>query len=132
MRTVVGTEAVATRELWPRNARLYRDFPGAAHRCASASRCTASGTQDARSRCRFPEHPLEDGVDLLEMIAEVEVFLELGRAQVLAHVLVGLEQREKVAFPLPDPHGVALHQTIGIFAREPLAGERDHHPLGVH
>src|ERR1700757_300140 len=42
------------------------------------------------------EHPLEDRVDVLEMIAEVEVFLELGRAQVPAHVLVGREQRQEV------------------------------------
>src|SRR5262249_24811035 len=54
------------------------------------------------------EHPLEDRVDVLEMIAEVEIFLELGGAEVLAHILVGCEQRAEVAFALPGPHGVAL------------------------
>ena len=39
------------------------------------------------------EHALEDRIDVLEMMAEVEVLLELGLAQMLAHILVRREQR---------------------------------------
>src|SRR5262245_14677310 len=38
---------------------------------------------------RFAEYALEDRVDMLEMMAEIEVLLKLGLAEMLAHVIVG-------------------------------------------
>jgi hypothetical protein len=38
---------------------------------------------------RLAEHALEDRIDVLEMMVEVEVLLEFGLAEMLAHVLVG-------------------------------------------
>src|SRR5262249_39144592 len=65
-----------------------RDAPwGSKHDVRLGRRAAAIG----RGR-GLAEHPLEDRVDVLEMIAEVEIFLELGGAEVLAQVLVGCEQ----------------------------------------
>ena len=59
------------------------------------------GTAARRSSSRFrsAKHALEDRVDVLQVIAEVEHGLELGRLQLARHVLVGLEQGEEVACP---------------------------------
>ena len=57
---------------------------------------------------------------------------ELRLAQVLAHVLVGLEQPSRKSLAAPDLHGVALHQPIGVLARDALLRERDQHALRMH
>ena len=49
------------------------------------------------------EHALEDRIDVLEMVAEVEIGLELLVAELRAHVLVGLEQRQEIALRRPRP-----------------------------
>src|SRR3954452_23819039 len=64
------------------------------------------------------EHALEDGVDVPEVMVEVEISLELGLAEMLAHVLVGREERQEVAFALPHLHGVALDDGIRVLARD--------------
>src|SRR6185436_118003 len=53
------------------------------------------------------EHTLEDRVDVLEVIAEVEVLFDLGFAQVLPHILVGFQELQEVTLAAPDRHGVA-------------------------
>src|SRR4029077_489549 len=85
------------------------------------------------SRTKSPgsEDPLEDGVDVLEMVVEVEVGLELLVREPCAHVLVRLEKRQEIAFAGPHFHGVALYEAIGVFTRHALLGERDQHALRV-
>src|SRR5215469_13208276 len=78
------------------------------------------------------KHALEDRVDLLEMISEVEVGFKLLLTQMFAHVLVGREQRQKVAIAGPDLHGIALHQPVGLLARDALLGQRQQHALRMH
>src|SRR5262245_40173007 len=58
---------------------------------------------------RRPKHALEDRIHVLEMISKVEIGLELGLAQVLAHDGVGRQQRLEIAFAAPGLHGVLLH-----------------------
>src|SRR6185312_1337992 len=81
------------------------------------------------SRTKSPgsEHPLEDGVDVPEMVAEVEVGLELFIRELSANVLVRLEKGQEVAFAGPHFHGVTLYKTIGVFTRHAFLGERDQH-----
>ncbi len=45
------------------------------------------------------EHPLEDRIDVLEVIAEVEQRLDLGFAQVRAHLRVGFRSARKSPSP---------------------------------
>src|ERR1041385_7356019 len=78
-------------------------------------RPTASRSRAAATSARA-EHPFEDRVDVLEMEAEVEVLRDLSIAQILFHVLVGLEQRQEIAFAAPDRHRVALNQLIRVLA----------------
>ena len=49
----------------------------------------------------LPEHPREDRVDRLEVVSEVEIRGELGVGEILAHLRIGLEQREEIAALLP-------------------------------
>ena len=76
-----------------------------------------------------PEHPRENRIDVLEVIAEVEQRLEFGGAQRLGDVLVGLQQRQELALAAPHRHGVALHQRIGVLARNALLRQRQQHAL---
>src|SRR5207302_8918345 len=64
----------------------------------------------------FPEHAFEDGVDVLEVIAEVELLGYLGVAEILLHLSVLFQQRLKVAFSPPNRHRVALHELVGVLA----------------
>ena len=59
------------------------------------------GAARRATRQAAPEHPLEDGIDVLEVMVEVEIGLDLLVAQLRAHVLVGLEQREEIVFSPP-------------------------------
>src|SRR5438270_6367805 len=79
------------------------------------------------------EHPVEDRVDVLEMIAEVEQLFELLARQPLRHLWVGLEQLEQrqLAVRFPHLHRVALDERIGVFAAEARLGQRQKHPLRV-
>src|SRR5438309_11792624 len=64
------------------------------------------------------EHPLEDRVDMAEVIAEVEALLELVGRQQRRHLGVRLEQVEErdAAVRLPDLHRVALDQAVRVLA----------------
>jgi hypothetical protein len=46
----------------------------------------------------FPEHALEDRVDVLEVITEVELFVDLGIIKILFHLGVFFQQRPEIAF----------------------------------
>ena len=72
---------------------------GGAARRSPAAACRAVRGGGARRRYRpdrgsakSAEHASENRVDVLEVIAEVEVLFDLGIAQIPRHVLVGLEQ----------------------------------------
>src|SRR5215207_6567694 len=78
------------------------------------------------------EHALEDRVDVLEVIAEVEVLLDLGGLQLGADGWIALQEREEIALALPDLHGVRLHRFVGVLARHAGLGQRDQHPLRMH
>src|ERR1700741_3421556 len=67
------------------------------------------------------EHPAEDDVDVLEVIAQVEELGELGVRQ--GHLGVGLQEVEEIAFAAPDLHGVALDRRIAGLAAQPLLGQ---------
>src|SRR4051812_10390324 len=77
------------------------------------------------------EHALEDRVDVFEVIAEVELLVDLGIGEVFLHLGVLLQERIEVAFAAPDRHRVALDQLVGIFAARALLRQRDQGALGV-
>src|SRR6185437_13115987 len=66
-----------------------------------------------RAVLRVAEYALEDRVDVLEVVAEVELLVDLGVRQVFLYVRVLLQQRIEIAFAAPDRHRVALHQPVG-------------------
>src|SRR6185437_14623980 len=77
--------------------RLMRLRIGGTTSCAIAS---------YRERSACPEHALEDGVDVLQVVAEIELLVDLGVRQILLHAAVLLQERIEVAFAAPDRHGV--------------------------
>src|SRR3954453_17651056 len=97
--------------------------------CGVDSRHPENRHPPTTDRALSLEHALEDRVDVLEVEAEVEVLLDLGIAEMFGHVLVGLEQREEIAFAAPDRHRVALNQPVGVLARGALLRQRQHHAL---
>src|SRR5581483_10895816 len=78
------------------------------------------------------EHALEDGVDVLEVITEIELLLDLLVVEIALHIGVLLEQRLEVAFAAPDRHGVPLHELVGLLAACTLLSEREQQPLRMH
>ena len=55
------------------------------------------------------EDPLENRVDLLEVMVEIEIVFELFVAERLFHIRIGLEQAEEiVALAAPHLHRIAL------------------------
>src|SRR5579862_7672560 len=78
---------------------------------------------------RMAKNAAEDGVDLRHVEIQIETGFQLGFAQVLVYIRVGLEQREKIAAADPDFHGIALDQAIGILARDAFLRQRQQHPL---
>src|SRR5215475_6030385 len=55
------------------------------------------------------EHAVEDRINVLEVIVEVEIGLELGVAQMLAHNRIGRQHRLEITFAAPGLHGVLLY-----------------------
>src|SRR4051795_7120942 len=92
-------------------------------------RCAHPGYE---GRSALAEHALEDRVDVLEMIAEVELLLDLGVGEILLHFSVVLQELEEVAFAAPDRHGVALHELVGVLAACALLRQRQQHALRMH
>jgi hypothetical protein len=61
----------------------------------------------------FAEDPGKDRVDMLGVVAKVELLLDLGRRQGGRDLGVGQKLGLEVRALLPDLHRVALHQPIG-------------------
>src|SRR5260370_12752963 len=78
------------------------------------------------------EYALEDGVDVLEVIAEVELLGYLGVAEILLHLSVLFQQRLEVAFAAPHRHGVALHEFVGVLAAGAFLRQRHQKPLRMN
>src|SRR5579872_6935055 len=93
---------------------------------------TASILAPSRCESGAAEHPAEDRIHMGEMEIQVEILRQFLLAQVLADVLVGLEQFEEIAFAFPDLHRVALHEAIGVFARDALLRQRQQDALGMN
>src|SRR6266481_7233551 len=80
----------------------------------------------------FAEHAFEDGIDVLEVIAEVELLGYLGVAEILLHLGVLFQQRLEIAFAAPYRHGVALHEFVGVLAAGAFLRQRDQKPLRMY
>src|SRR5215213_9113174 len=84
-------------------------------------------------RCRDRrEDAIEDGVDVAEMLAEIERLLELSGAEHAHHVAVFKQERLEILLLVERPHGVALHPLVGLFARDSAAGELEEHRPREH
>ena len=77
------------------------------------------------------EDAAEDRVDVGEVVVEVEQGLELRGLERLGDVGIGLQERQELALAFPYRHGVALHEAVGVLARDALLGEGEQHALGV-
>src|SRR5262245_19122328 len=64
----------------------------------------------------IPKHAVEYRIDVLEVVAKIEIGLELGFAQMLAHGGIGRQHRLEIAFAAPGFHGVLLYDTVGLLA----------------
>src|SRR6266849_3114629 len=91
-----------------------------------------AGARDPLPASAFAEHALEDGVDVLEVIAEVELLGYLGLAEIFPHLSVFLQQRLEVAFAAPHRHGVALHELVGVLAASAFLRQRDQQALRMN
>src|SRR5258708_26349134 len=85
--------------------------------------------RDPLTTSAFGEHAFEDGIDVLEVIAEVELLGYLGVAEILLHLGVLFQQRLEIAFAAPYRHGVALHEFVGVLAAGAFLRQRDQNPL---
>src|SRR5262245_29041131 len=78
------------------------------------------------------EHALEDRIDVLEMMIRVEIGFQTLLRELCSNVLVSFQQRKEIALAAPDLHGVALNETIGVFARNPFLCKRDEYALRMN
>src|SRR6185369_5097834 len=78
----------------------------------------------------FTEHPLEDRADMFEVIVQVEGLTDPGLAQRPDHFLISQQLGLEIGPLLPDLHGVALHQPVGILARYAGLGQVEQKLLG--
>src|SRR5580765_7608386 len=83
------------------------------------------GMREPLPTSALAEHALEDGIDVLEVIAEVELLGYLGVAEILLYFSVLFQQRLEIAFAAPYRHGVALHELVGILAARTFLRQRD-------
>src|SRR5579872_4933731 len=116
--------------IWKSLAWALTILPGVAQRSGGGqdeSRCLVQFASLTRA-----EHALEDGVDVLEVEAEVELFSKLGIRQIFLHVGVLLQEGEHIPFAAPDLHRVALHEAVGVLAARAFLGQRQQHAAGVY
>src|SRR5450631_2152170 len=78
----------------------------------------------------FTEHPLEDCIHMLQVVAQVKCLTDFGLAQRPGHFLVSQQFRLEVLALLPDLHGIALNQAVGILAGDPGLGQIEQDLLG--
>src|ERR1700682_2075095 len=78
------------------------------------------------------EHALEDGIDVLELVAEVELLGYLGVAEILLHIGVLFQERLEVTFAAPYRHGVALHEFVGVLAAGAFLRQRHQKALRMN
>src|SRR5436309_11349868 len=88
--------------------------------------------RDPLPESALAEHAFEDGVDVLEMMAEVELLGYLGAAEIFLHLGVLFQQRLEVAFAAPYRHGVALHELVGVLAATAFLRQRDQQALRMN
>src|SRR3954452_7500300 len=81
---------------------------------------------------RFAEYAREDGVDVLEMIGEVELFRDLTIGQIILYLSILLQKSLEVAFAAPHRHSVALHELVGVLAARTFLRQRDQQALRVN
>jgi energy-coupling factor transport system permease protein len=94
----------------PHRRRRPRNSPA-----RSAVHCCGSNGAGSRDLWRaLPEHPVEDRIDMLEMVAEVEQCFELRPVEMGGDFGVRLERRQEAGRALPCLHGVALDEPIGV------------------
>src|SRR5260370_41515798 len=87
------------------------------------------GMRDPLPTSAFAERAFEDGIDVLEVIAEIELLGYLGVAEILLHLGVLFQQRLEIAFAAPYRHGVALHELVGVLAAGAFLRQRDQQSL---
>src|SRR5467141_789872 len=76
------------------------------------------------------KNPLEDRVDVLELLAQIESALDLLRREHASDVGIRAQQAFEVALLGERQHGVALHPLIGLLARDALPGELEQYRPG--
>src|SRR5260370_3974962 len=76
----------------------------------------------------FAEHALEDRINVLEMIAQVELLGYLAIGEIFLHLGVFFQKLLEIAFATPHRHRVALHELVGVLAAGALLLQRHHEP----
>src|SRR5512134_3724242 len=79
------------------------------------SACSAARRRD-RLRRHVLEYPREDGVDVAELIVEIERLVDFRRRQHRRQLAVSEEQRFEVLLLVEGAHRVALHPLVRLLA----------------
>src|SRR5438309_4745681 len=74
--------------------------------------------------------PLEDRVDVLELLAQIEGALDLCRREHAGDVGIRAQEALEVALLGERQHGVALDPVVRLLARDAFSGELEQHRSG--
>src|SRR5262249_30689847 len=101
-----------------RRCAFRRSPPGRAWRAPPAPTWERQRATPPRPRAMSRrERPVEDDIDLLEVMLDGEAGIDLGRRERPRHLGIGFERRLEVRPLLPNLHGVPLHQDVSLLAR---------------
>src|SRR5260370_20645750 len=78
------------------------------------------------------EPALEDCINVLEMIAQVELLGYLAIGEIFLHLGVFFQKLLEIAFATPHRHRVALHELVGVLAAGALLRQRNQKPLRMN
>src|SRR5262249_61777223 len=76
-----------------------------------------------RSGPHWMKHPIENFVDVDELMMQVECLVDVGGAEHAHHSGIGKQQRLEVAVLRERPHRVALDPLVGLLTQDAAPGE---------
>ena len=81
------------------------------------------------STSNLAKNPLEDRVDMLGMVAEIELLADLGFGERRSHFFVGKQFFKEISALFPHFHRISLDQRIALLAAETCLRKRQQNAL---
>src|SRR5256885_8012591 len=72
---------------------------------------------------------IEDGVDVARVLAEVEDRVERSRVEAPRDLRIAANELGEIELLFPGAHRMALHEPVGLVARQARLDEREQEPL---